>query len=146
MLLALALLQGTGGAWAPSIQPAPDPWPTPAQACGLMQSEAVVLARQQARRGGPVEVEQAVDCAARTVTRIISAGRTARLTRSAQSIADSFACMSPRNQTMYERDGWSFRVEFRGPRAAIATARVTCPPSYPFNDEPHERGMPARDR
>lgn len=116
----------------PSIPPAPDPWPTPDQACSLMQTEARGIARRASRRGARVTAtEQRVDCEARTVTRVYAVeSRTVRLAESAQRSADRFACNNPRNQIMYERDGWSFTVEFRGPgvRPATASAQIRCPP------------------
>lgn len=146
MLSALALMQ-VATVSPPVITPAPDPWPTHVQACGLMQQEARGIARRAPRpEAGPRVIEQVVDCEGRTVTRVIAVdSKKIRLAPSAQQTADKFACSSPRNQTMYERDGWAFRAEFRGPGGshAIATAQITCPPSYPFNDEPHERGMSA---
>lgn len=93
--------------------PAPDPWPTVAQACGLMRGEARMYTPGTSVRRRPIElVEQAVDCEARVVSRILlikDKKVAAKAFAHAQETADRFACSSPRNRTMLERDGWAFR-------------------------------------
>jgi hypothetical protein len=147
MLIAPILLLANLAEMPPVIRPAPDPWPTPAQACRLLENETKWFGHREARgKGLVVEVEQIVDCDGRIVTRVYAAtSRRVVLDKSAQDLADLWACFSPRNQTLYERDHWSFRVVIRGTTgsaAASATAQGVCMPRYPFNDEPHERGMP----
>jgi hypothetical protein len=135
-MLALVLLQAAGAPLPPPMtaMPAPisDPWPTQSQACTYVQEESRSIARHKPAAGADiVDVEQAVDCDARIVTRVfVVESKWVRLAESAQRTADKLACLNPRNQIMYERDGWSFRAEFRGPkgRAAMAAASAKCPP------------------
>ena len=133
-MLALVLLQAAAAQAPPPLtaMPVPDPWPTQPQACTSIQEEGRRIARHKPAAGERVvDVEQAVDCNARVVTRVfVVESKSVRLAESAQRTADKLACMNPRNQIMYERDGWSFRAEFRGPkgRAAMAAASAKCAP------------------
>ena len=116
-MLALTLLLAAGAPVPPPItaMPAPDPWPTPSQACGMLQEESRRIGRRKPAAGADVrDEEEAVDCDARIVTRVfVVESKLVRLAESAQRTADKLACLNPRNQIMYERDGWSFRAEFR---------------------------------
>ena len=132
-MFVLMLLQATIAPVAPPvIRPAPDPWPTPEHACQMLQDEARRIALRQPRaRAAATNVEQAVDCDARVITRVYAVrSRTTRLADSAQATANKLACLNVAYQIMYERDGWSFRAEFRGPdqRVAVAAANAKCKP------------------
>ncbi len=114
------------------IPPAPNPWPTHEYACQLVESEAKRIAARAPDTGKPVStLEQRVDCEARTITRVfVVKSKKVKLAQSAQRTADKFACFNPANQIMYEWDGWSFQVEFRGPSqpSATASASAKCEP------------------
>jgi hypothetical protein len=127
-MLTLILLQVlTRPDTQPVIRPAPDPWPTHDYACRLVQSDAKRIAARKPDTGESVStVEQRVDCETRTVTRVFAVkSKKVKLAQSAQRTADKFACANPANQIMYERDGWSFQAEFRGPNQPFATASAT---------------------